>query len=80
MKRNNVSKGKNVAAIALGLLVMSGVAQAKGGTGGDDLPTAPLACDNTPANVAAKPYDGGTVKNAPDLKRASRRRSSTCPS
>ena len=68
MKRNNVSTGRNVAAIALGLLVMSGLAQAKGWTGGDDLPTAPLACDNTPASVAAKPYDGGTVKNAPDLK------------
>ncbi|MBP7204182.1 MAG: substrate-binding domain-containing protein [Propionivibrio sp.] len=68
MKRNHVSTGKNVAALVLGLLVMSGVAQAKGWTGGDDLPTSPLACDATPANVAAKPYDGGTVKNAPDLK------------
>ena len=68
MKRNNVSTGRNVAGIALGLLVMSGLAQAKGWTGGDDLPTAPLACDNTPASVAAKPYDGGAVKNAPDLK------------
>ena len=64
MKRNHVSTGKNVAALVLGLLVMSGVAQAKGWTGGDDLPTSPLACDATPANVAAKPYDGGTVKNA----------------
>ena len=68
MKRNDVSTGKNIAAVVLGVFVMSGLAQAKGWTGGDDLPTAPLACDNTPASVAAKPYDGGAVKNAPDLK------------
>ncbi|MBP0575308.1 hypothetical protein J8J40_34105, partial [Mycobacterium tuberculosis] len=35
-------------------------------TGGDDLPTNPLACDATPAKAVAKPYDGGTPTNAPD--------------
>lgn len=29
-------------------------------TGGDDLPTNPLACDGTPAEMASMPYDGGT--------------------
>lgn len=37
-------------------------------TGGDDLPTNPLACDATPAAAAAKPYDGGQPTNAPDRK------------
>lgn len=37
-------------------------------TGGDDLPTNPLACDATPATPEAKPYDGGTPTNAPDRK------------
>ncbi len=37
-------------------------------TGGDDLPTNPLACDATPATAAAKPYDGGVPTNAPDRK------------
>lgn len=37
-------------------------------TGGDSLPTNPLACDNTPGQVAAKSYDGGQPTNAPDLK------------
>ena len=68
MKTSNRNTGKNVAALVLGLFVMSGLVQAKGWTGGDDLPTAPLACDNTSATVAAKPYDGGAVKNSPDLK------------
>jgi len=35
-------------------------------TGGDDLPTSPLACDGTPATPVAKPYDGGMTTNAPD--------------
>lgn len=35
-------------------------------TGGDDLPTSPLACDATPATPVAKPYDGGLTTNAPD--------------
>lgn len=37
-------------------------------TGGDDLPTNPLACDATPATPVAKPYDGGVPTNAPDRK------------
>ncbi|HEY2112011.1 MAG TPA: substrate-binding domain-containing protein [Dongiaceae bacterium] len=37
-------------------------------TGGDSLPTSPLACDNTPGTAAAIPYDGGQPTNAPDLK------------
>lgn len=37
-------------------------------TGGDDLPTNPLACDATPATAEAKPYDGGQPNNAPDRK------------
>ncbi|MGP2491139.1 autoinducer 2 ABC transporter substrate-binding protein [Mesorhizobium sp. PUT5] len=37
-------------------------------TGGDDLPTNPLACDATPATAEAKPYDGGQPTNAPDRK------------
>ncbi|MCX5515593.1 autoinducer 2 ABC transporter substrate-binding protein [Kaistia algarum] len=35
-------------------------------TGGDELPTNPLACDATPGTVSAKPYDGGVPTNAPD--------------
>ena len=35
-------------------------------TGGDDLPTNPLACDGTPATAAAVDYDGGAPTNAPD--------------
>lgn len=37
-------------------------------TGGDDLPTNPLACDATPLAATPKPYDGGQVTNAPDRK------------
>ena len=37
-------------------------------TGGDDLPTNPLACDGTPAAAVAKPYDGGVPTNPPDRK------------
>ncbi|MDR7223039.1 substrate-binding domain-containing protein [Aminobacter aminovorans] len=37
-------------------------------TGGDDLPTNPLACDARPATAVAKPYDGGQPTNAPDRK------------
>ena len=35
-------------------------------TGGDDLPTNPLACDGTPTAPVVKPYDGGMTTNAPD--------------
>lgn len=37
-------------------------------TGGDDLPTSPLACDGTPAKAASTPYDGGQPTNPPDRK------------
>ncbi len=37
-------------------------------TGGDDLPTNPLACDATPSKAEAKPYDGGQPTNPPDRK------------
>ena len=53
--------------IALGFGLMAGPAMAASGwTGGDDLPTSPLACDGTPAAAAAKPYDGGSPTNAPN--------------
>jgi rhamnose transport system substrate-binding protein len=55
-----------IAAVALS--VMSGTAWAQTWTGGDDLPTNPLACDATPATPAAKPYDGAEPTNAPDRK------------
>ncbi|RUT30212.1 autoinducer 2 ABC transporter substrate-binding protein [Arsenicitalea aurantiaca] len=35
-------------------------------TGGDDLPTNPLACDGTPGTATPMDYDGGTPTNAPD--------------
>ena len=35
-------------------------------TGGDDLPTNPLACDGTPGTPVAVAYDGGVPTNAPD--------------
>ena len=35
--------------------------------GADDLPTNPLACDGGGGEVAAKEYDGGQPKGAPDL-------------
>jgi len=37
-------------------------------TGGDDLPTSPLACDATPAKASAKAYDGGVPTKPPDRK------------
>ena len=41
---------------------------AAGWTGGDDLPTNPLPCDNSSVAMAAKPYDGGVPTNPPDRK------------
>jgi ABC-type sugar transport system substrate-binding protein len=35
-------------------------------TGGDDLPTNPLACDDSPGNVMAKDFDGALPANPPD--------------
>jgi rhamnose transport system substrate-binding protein len=37
-------------------------------TGGDDLPTNPLACDGTPAAAAAKPMTAALPTNPPDRK------------
>ena len=53
---------------AAAVSVMAVTAQAQTWTGGDDLPTSPLACDATPATAEAKPYDGGSPTNAPDRK------------
>ncbi len=52
--------------LAAGLVLASSTAYAATWTGGDDLPTNPLACDATPGEVVAKPYDGGVPTNAPD--------------
>ncbi|HUK66683.1 MAG TPA: substrate-binding domain-containing protein [Anaeromyxobacteraceae bacterium] len=41
---------------------------AAGWTGGDDLPTNPLPCDNSSVTVASKPYDGGAPTNPPNRK------------
>jgi rhamnose transport system substrate-binding protein len=61
-------KKLTIAAI-MGFALMSGSALAQSAwTGGDDLPTNPLACDGTPAAAAAKPYDGGSPVNPPDRK------------
>ncbi len=54
--------------LAAGLALASSAAYAATWTGGDDLPTSPLACDATPGAVTAKPYDGGVPTNAPDRK------------
>ncbi|MBW8726683.1 MAG: substrate-binding domain-containing protein [Inquilinus limosus] len=54
-------------ALALSVVLAAGAARADSAwTGGDDLPTSPLACDATAATAAAKPYDGGTPTGAPD--------------
>src|SRR5215813_1280633 len=55
-----------IAAFALSLV--GGTAWAETWTGGDDLPTSPLACDATPAKAEAKPYDGAEPTGAPDRK------------
>src|SRR5436190_17460271 len=54
---------------AFALTLMTGASWAASAwTGGDDLPTTPLACDNTPGMATAKPYDGGEPTGAPDRK------------
>src|SRR6476469_4736586 len=54
---------------AAALAAMAGSAfAASAWTGGDELPTNPLACDATPGAAAAKPYDGGAPTGAPELK------------
>ena len=55
-------------AIALGISLCGAAHAASAWTGGDDLPTSPLACDATPSTAAAKPYDGGAPTGAPDRK------------
>lgn len=55
------------AMVSLGLMAGSAFA-ASAWTGGDDLPTNPLACDGTPSPAVAKPYDGGSPTNPPDRK------------
>src|SRR5689334_11727217 len=61
---------KRTLLLAFGLTLGAGVAAASADpwTGGDTLPTNPLACDNTPGEAAAQPYDGGQPTGAPDLK------------
>ena len=56
-----------LAAVALTVLTRHRVGRTTW-TGGDDLPTNPLACDATPGAAAAKPYDGGEPTGAPDRK------------
>lgn len=52
----------------LAVTAMAGTAMAQDRwDGADDLPTNPLACDGSPGEVAAKPYDGGQPTGAPDL-------------
>ncbi len=52
--------------LAAGLVLASSTAYAATWTGGDDLPTNPLACDGTPGAVVSKDYDGGVPTNPPD--------------
>ena len=56
--------------LAFGLMLGSSVAAlaASAWTGGDDLPTHPLACAATPASAKSMPYNGGTAAGAPDRK------------
>jgi len=56
-----------IAAFALAAMAGSAYA-ASAWTGGDELPTNPLACDATPGVAVAKPYDGGQPTNPPDRK------------
>ena len=55
---------RNSLLAAAALTLLSGPVFAQSAwTGGDDLPTNPLACDGTAAAAAAKPYDGGSPTN-----------------
>jgi rhamnose transport system substrate-binding protein len=55
--------------IAIALTFMGGTAMAQSAwTGGDELPTNPLACDATPGKAEAKAYDGGVPQNTSDRK------------
>ena len=57
---------KRIAIVLATTTALSGAAMAAPWSGGDDLPTNPLACDGTPGTVAAKDYDGGQPTGAPD--------------
>ena len=47
-------------------LLTSSMTFAGSWTGGDDLPTNPLPCDDSAGNVTAMPYDGGIPSDAPN--------------
>jgi rhamnose transport system substrate-binding protein len=53
---------------AAALTLVSGPVLAQTWTGGDDLPTNPLACDGTASPAASVAYDGGRPTNPPDRK------------
>lgn len=57
--------GRSLALLAPMSVVLAGLAQPAQAewTGGDGQPTAPLACDGSPAEVAAVAYNGGAVAN-----------------
>jgi len=56
-------------AVLAALSMSTGLVQAQSAwTGGDDLPTSPLACDGTAATPVAKDYDGGVPTNPPNRK------------
>jgi rhamnose transport system substrate-binding protein len=57
---------RNSLAVLAALSLSTGLASAQEWTGGDDLPTNPLACDGTASTPAAVEYDGGTPTNPPD--------------
>ncbi|HVH02282.1 MAG TPA: substrate-binding domain-containing protein [Amaricoccus sp.] len=58
---------KTTLTAAAALALTTGLASAQSAwTGGDDLPTSPLACDGTPATPASVAYDGGEPTNPPD--------------
>ena len=67
MGANDMKKLTLAVLLSLGLMSGSALA-ASAWTGGDDLPTNPLACDATPGAAVAKPYDGGVPTNPPDRK------------
>jgi ABC-type sugar transport system substrate-binding protein len=54
--------------LVLGIVSMTGQAQAAGWTGGDELPTNPLPCQGAAPAEKGKPYDGGKPTNSPNLK------------
>lgn len=56
-------------ALLLGSSLLTAPAMAQSAwTGGDDLPTSPLACDATVTAVPPGEYNGGTPTGAPDRK------------